>query len=104
MGRHDDAIYHYKMAIAKDPGFHYSQLKMGTNLIFKGQHEAGRTAIQQAVELTDNLADKVYNMVMLADTYIYEGKYDESLKEVDKALELAKEENLGDMTAWILFP
>lgn len=101
MGRHDDAIYHYKMAIEKDPNFHFSQLKIGTNLIFKGNHEEGRAAIRQAVEMTQNPADRIYNMVTLADTYLYEGLYDKSLSEVDKALKLADEENLSDMTAWI---
>ncbi len=89
MGRYQDAIENYKKAVEINPNFAFSQRKVGTNLIFMGDYDAGRKAYQKAMAMEPTIAGKITDMLLISQSYLYEGNYDKALSESDNALQKA---------------
>jgi tetratricopeptide (TPR) repeat protein len=101
MGRHEDAIKNYKKALELNPKFGFSQRNIGDNLVFLGRYDEGREAYRKAMEMETTPTDKVTDMLHIARSYLYEGKYAESLVESEKALKMASEAGLPERAAGI---
>ena len=99
MGRHEDAIEHYEKALALNPKFAMSQRKIGTNLVFMGRYDEGREAYRKAMEMEVTPAGKVTDMIQIARSYGFEGKYQEWNAEADKALQMAAQAGLPERVA-----
>jgi tetratricopeptide (TPR) repeat protein len=101
MGRHQEAIEHYKKALELSPKFTMSQRKIGTNLLFMGSHDEARAAYREAMNMETSPTDKITDMLHIARSYLYEGKPTESLAESEKALKMASEASLPERAAGI---
>ncbi len=99
MGKHEEAIEHYKKAVELDPTFAFSQRKIGTNLVFMGKFEQGREAYRKAMEMQTTTSGKLIDMTMVSQSYIYEGKHNKALAETKKILEMATKEGLPEWQA-----
>jgi len=101
MGKHEKAIKHYKKALELDAKFSMSQRKIGTNLIFLGKYDKGRQAYRKTIKLGTTPSEKVYDMILIAFSYVYEDKYKQALDAFDQALKFAIESNLYERQAVI---
>lgn len=95
-GRHDEAITHYAKAIALNPTFFFSQQKIGDNLVFTGRFDEGREAYREALNMTTTPAERIETRLRIADSYLYEERYDEALAELEEVQEAAREEGLPE--------
>lgn len=94
MGRHDEAIVHYKKAIELNPKFSMSQRKIGANLIFSGQYAAGREALLKAMDMETTPAGHVTDQNQIALSYIYQGDHKQALTEFNKSIQMAADAGL----------
>lgn len=101
MGRHEEAIEHYKKSAELNPLFAVSQRKIGLNQIYLGQYDEGRASIRLAIEMEPTPLGKVVGLETIAFSYLYEGKPQQTLAEISKAIELAAEANLPGRLALI---
>lgn len=101
MGRHEDAISYYERALELNPGFAISLGNIGINLIFLGRYDEGREALRKAMELAANPTAKLAHMQRYVRSYVYEGKYHESLSQAHRMLAIAIESHLPWMVAEI---
>ncbi len=99
MGRFEEAIEYYKMALEKDPGFTDSQLKIGTNLIFLEQYDAAREAIGKAISLETTPEGRVQDMGLICRSYLYEQRLPEALEAADEIIETARLFNMMSQVA-----
>ncbi len=101
MGRHEEAIEHFKKSAELNPKFAFSQRKIGLNHIYMGHYDQGRAAIRQAMDMEPVAFGKVVDLETIAFSYLYEGKPQQTLVEIGKALELAAEVDLPGRLALI---
>ena len=94
MGRHEEAIAHFKKSAELNPLFGFSQRKIGLNQIYLGQYDEGRASIHQAIDMESTPLGKVVGLETIAFSYLYEGKPQQTLAEISKAVELAAEADL----------
>ena len=89
-GKFDESIKEYQLALSIDPDFYLSYRGIGTNLVFKGEYEHGREQFRKPFDISSfNQQDGV--QFSIAESYIYEGKYDYALNELQTAYNLAKD-------------
>jgi tetratricopeptide (TPR) repeat protein len=101
MGRFDDAITNYRKAVELNPKFTYSQRKIGTGLIFKGKFEDGRAEIRKALAIEATPADKLADMGLIANSFLYEGKFEQALAEADNVWKAAVDAGLPEWQAGV---
>ena len=89
MGQHEEAIEHYKKSAELNPKFAVSQRKIGLNQVYMGQYDEGRASIHQAIDMEPTPLGKVVDLETIAFSYLYEGKPQQTLAEISKAVELA---------------
>jgi tetratricopeptide (TPR) repeat protein len=99
MGKHFIAIDHYKKALELDETFDASQRKIGDNLIFVGKFEEARKAYEKANTISMSENAKLINQTRIARSWLYEGKTDMALSEMDKVIQKAKTVNLPEWQA-----
>lgn len=96
MGKYDESIAHYKMAVEKDPvNFALSYRGIGNNYIFKGDYPTARKYYQEYYDketLTYGKRDALY---WKAVSHIHENKADEAVRILDESRALADKENLA---------
>ena len=101
MGKYLTAIDHYKKALKLDETFDISQRKIGDNLVFLGKFEEAREAYKKASEISSSENAKLVNQSRIARSWLYEGKYEMALSEMDKMMNKAEEVNLPEWQAGI---
>lgn len=103
MGKYDESIAQYKMAVEKDPeNFALSLGGIGNNYIFKGDYPTARKYYQEYCDKA-TLPDRKMNALYLkAVSYMYENKVDEAVKAFDESRALAEKENLTVNAIYIL--
>ncbi|MCH7939347.1 MAG: tetratricopeptide repeat protein [Candidatus Marinimicrobia bacterium] len=101
MGRHEEAIEHFKKSAELNPMFTFSQRKIGLNHIYMGHYDQGRAAIRQAIDMEQTPLGKIFDLETIAFSYLYEGKPQQALAEIGKALEMAAKADLPRRLALI---
>ncbi|HEY3373345.1 MAG TPA: tetratricopeptide repeat protein [Prolixibacteraceae bacterium] len=102
MGKYDESIAQYKMAIEKDPvNFYISLAGVGHNYIFKGDYPAARSYYQQYYDQSSFPSGKFAALYWEAVSYLYEGKVSEAVKTLDESRALAEKEKLPSNTITI---
>jgi tetratricopeptide (TPR) repeat protein len=79
MGRFDESTAQYQMALAKDPSFASSMVRIGDNSLYKGDAAAAREWYRKSLEGSPSDGDRVNALGALRDSYAYEGKTTEAL-------------------------
>ncbi|HWW75248.1 MAG TPA: tetratricopeptide repeat protein [Pyrinomonadaceae bacterium] len=90
MGRYDDSIKQYNMALSKDASFVNSYRGVGDNYAYKGDYAKAREAFRRMYDKApdDNWRDTA--LASLSNSYVLEGKTDEALKAHGRRLALAE--------------
>lgn len=101
MGRYQEAIENYGMALERNSTFAFSQRKIGLNQIYPGRYEEGRASISQAIALEQTPVGRVIDLEMIALSHLYENNPDETFRAMGEALDMAKAENLTVRVALI---
>jgi tetratricopeptide (TPR) repeat protein len=95
MGKYDESIAQYKMALERDPAFSFSLVGMGNNYIFKGDYENARKYYQQFAD-KDTLADaKLQALNLKAISYLYQDETAKAISTLEEEINLAKKENVS---------
>ncbi len=92
MGRYDEAIKCYDKAIEIKPKYANAWKNKGIGLIKLGKREEGEECLKKALELYNtNLAEKEdrFSLYGKADVLRELGRYDEAIKNIEKALRLS---------------
>jgi tetratricopeptide (TPR) repeat protein len=92
MGKYDESIAQYKIALAKDPTFSYSLTGLGNNYIFKGDYASARKYYQEYFDKTSAIGEKLSALFLKATSFVHEGKIDEALSVFDEYHTLAVKE------------
>lgn len=96
MGKYDESIAQYKLAVEKDPvNFALSLGGIGHNYIFKGDYPTARKYYQEYYDKATLPERKMDALHWKAVSYIYENKADEAVRILDEARVLAEKENLA---------
>jgi tetratricopeptide (TPR) repeat protein len=101
MGRYQEAINNYSMALERNSTFGFSQRKIGLNQIYQERYEKGRASISQAIAIEQTPFGRVVDLEMIAFSYLYENNPDETFRAMGEALDMAKAENLTVRVALI---
>ncbi|RNI22577.1 tetratricopeptide repeat protein [Rufibacter latericius] len=99
-GKHQEAIQNYQKAAALDPQFNVSLTKVGHNYLLMGQPEESRKAYQLAESKATHYADKVDNIMALAESYLYEGRYKEAMQTASRGIKLLQQNKNIPYLAW----
>ncbi|MFC1483938.1 tetratricopeptide repeat protein [Candidatus Neomarinimicrobiota bacterium] len=101
MGRYQEAIDNFSMALERNPTFGFSQRKIGLNQIYMGRYDDGRASISQAIALEQTPFGRVVDLEMIAFSHLYENNPDETFRAMGEALDMAKAEQLTVRVALI---
>ena len=66
-----------------------------------GHYDQGRAAIRQAIDMEQTPLGKIFDLETIAFSYLYEGKPQQALAEIGKALEMAAKADLPRRLALI---
>ncbi|WP_210490390.1 tetratricopeptide repeat protein [Rufibacter aurantiacus] len=99
-GKQQEAIQNYKKAAAMDPEFNVSLTKVGHNYLLMGQLDESRKAYQYAESKAPTYTDKVDNIMALAESYLFEGRYKEALQTSDRGIRLLQQHKNYNYLAW----
>lgn len=94
LGKYDESIAQYKIALEKDPQFASSLSGIGNNYVFKGDYEGARKYYQQYSDNSVTTPGKLDALFLKALTYIHEGNSEEAVKTFNDYRALADKENL----------
>ena len=94
MGKYDESIKNYKIALDKDPEFISSWAGIGDDYVFKGDFETARDQYQKYFNKASRISEKLNALYLNAVSYVHEGKIDQALRIFDKYRSLAQKENL----------
>jgi tetratricopeptide (TPR) repeat protein len=90
MGRFDESTVQYQKALAKDPTFNSSMIRIGDNSLFKGDAAAAREWYRKAHDAARNDGDRVAALNATRDSYVAEGKTAEAMAANDELRSLAE--------------
>jgi tetratricopeptide (TPR) repeat protein len=94
MGKYDESILQYKLAIEKDSHFATSLAGIGNNYVFKGDFVTARKYYQDYFDNSVSVNAKLDAVFLKAVTFIHEGNAQEAVKTFDEYRTLAESENL----------
>jgi len=92
MGKYDESIGMYEKALAVNPEFFASHIGIASDLCFKDEYDAARERLETKMLATapnDGVRRAAYRAVSV--TYVYEGRYEEAIQEIQKQYALAEE-------------
>ncbi|WP_205504355.1 tetratricopeptide repeat protein [Rufibacter psychrotolerans] len=101
LGKHKEAIQHFRKAAELDPSFNISLTKVGHTYLLMGQYDEARKAYQYAERQASLYLEKADNLLAMADAYLSEGRYQEAMGMADKALTVLQENNNTLFQAWV---
>lgn len=94
MGKYDESIAQYKMAVQKDPvNFAASLTGVGNNYIFKGDFETARKYFQEYYDKAPDVSGKLTALNAKALSFVFEGNVDKANSTLDEYRALAEKEN-----------
>lgn len=94
MGKYDESIDQYKMALEKDHNFTSSLIGIGNNYVFKSDYDQARTYYQKCYDQETNINQKLAALTWIATSYVHEGKIDNALSVLEQRKNLAKDNDL----------
>jgi tetratricopeptide (TPR) repeat protein len=94
MGKYDESIEQYKMALEKDRKFTVSLIGIGNNYVFKGDFYEARNYYQRCFDRTNNINIKLSALSWIATSYVHEGKIYNAMDVLEQRRLLAKEYDL----------
>ena len=94
MGKYDESIEQYNIALDKDPKFGVSLIGIGNNYIFKGDFFEARNYYQRCFDRTNNISLKLSALSSIATSYVNEGKIYNAMDVLEQRRLLAKEYDL----------
>lgn len=101
MGKYDESIAQYKLAVEKDPVNLVGSLAgVGHNYIFKGDYGTARKYYQEYYDKATLPEGKIDALHWKAVSFLYEGKVDEAVKAFDDSHALAEKENMLASSMW----
>ncbi len=89
MGRFDESIVQYQKALEANSAFFNSHLGIASNFNFKGDHEAARKQARKLYENAANDGQRRAALTAMTISYVYEGKLEAALGELQKRYDLA---------------
>ncbi len=92
-GDFDKSIKEYEKAmqlIGDEKSLNYSQLLLvnGHNYVFKKEYEKARELYAKSIELNPGSSQNIFTALWSSETYIYDKKYDQAIKAINKVEEL----------------
>ena len=94
MGKYDESIEQYKMALEKDRKFTVSLIGIGNNYVFKGEFFEARNYYNRCFDRTNNINQKLSALSWIATSYVHEGKIYDAIDVLEQRRQLAKEYDL----------
>jgi tetratricopeptide (TPR) repeat protein len=95
IGKYDESIAQYKIAVEKDPiNFAGSLAGIGNNYIFKGDYETARKYFKDYYDKASTTTEKLTALYWKVTSYVHEGKIENAMKTYDEYRALAEKENL----------
>jgi len=92
-GKFDESIDAYKKALSLDPDFLAAHIGLGTNLIFKGKADEGRKEFQKFYNMAHDDGERQYVIQAIAASYIYEGKFEKAMQELQELHSIVEKNN-----------
>ena len=90
-GRFDEAIEHYKKAIAYSPGFLASHKGLADSYLFKGEYGLAREQYRNYCKHTSNKNSQFNSLLWDATLDLHENKPESALRVMDQYIDLAEE-------------
>ncbi|MBS3772489.1 MAG: tetratricopeptide repeat protein, partial [Bacteroidales bacterium] len=94
-GRFDEAIEHYKKAIAYSPGFLASHKGLADSYLFKGEYGLAREQYQNYYKRLSSNYSKFNALFLEASVDLHENNLEAAMKTMDKYTDLAEEWDLS---------
>lgn len=94
MGKYDESITQYKLALEKDPLFTTSLAGIGNNYVFKGDFTAARKYFQDYYDKSPTVMGKLDALYDKATSFIHEGKSEDAVNTFNDYRALATQEKL----------
>ena len=101
IGKYDESIKQYNMALAKDPTFIASYRGMGNDYAYKGDYAKSRATYQMMYDKATNDGNRDQALSSTMNAWIAEGNIEKAMEVNDQRIALA--EKIGDVqTMWNL--
>jgi tetratricopeptide (TPR) repeat protein len=102
-GRFEESIASYEKALEQDPHFVASYIGIGLDRTYLGQPEKGRESFKKLGEIARTSGEKRAALFGTAQSYVFEGAFDQALEAVHKMYAIAEAEDdkatlIGDLT------
>jgi tetratricopeptide (TPR) repeat protein len=94
IGKYDESIKQYNIALTKDPTFTNAMIGIGNNFTFKGNFETARKWYQQCFDNTTDVELKLIALTLTAASYIHEGNTALAIAALNKRIDFAIDNNL----------
>jgi tetratricopeptide (TPR) repeat protein len=96
LGKYDESIEHYTMALKLDPSFYSSDFGIGHNYAFKGDFARAREYYKKGIETAHSTQGRIDGLMWIAASYLHEGKTDEAVKTLEERQAFAMEKEQPD--------
>jgi len=93
LGRFDESIAQYEMALAQDPHFMSALRGIAANLMFKGKPDEARAQLQKEYDIATNDGERRTALFEMTIFFVDDGKMDSALNCIDKQYQMAEKDN-----------
>jgi len=93
VGRYDESIEQYKKALAINPSFFNSYMGISNDLIYLDKYQEAVENSRNAYQIAKNDGERRFALFTNTVAYVDAGKIEDALTEMDKQLEIAKNNN-----------
>ena len=94
-GRFDQALEHYRKALAYDSSFIWSQVGLGDVYMLMGKERQARAEYEKAIVAAPSVGDRLNFHIQLALTYAFANQHDSADEEMMKVAEEAHSLHIG---------
>jgi tetratricopeptide (TPR) repeat protein len=93
MGRYDESIEHYRMALEQNPNFVASFIGIATNMNYQEEHKGARKELEKLYGIARNDGERRAALLAMAVSYVDEGNLEQALIKQDEQYALAEKIN-----------
>ena len=94
MGKYDDAIKQYQMALSKDSKFTSSLDGIGHCYVFKGNYDEARKNYQKCFDISNDINSKLNALAWIATSYVHQGNTSKAISTIEQERMLAQKNHL----------